>query len=234
MRRLCATHEIHTKIQLTKNTSLFMNIGILGAGRLGGTLSQLFVEAGHEVAVANASGPESMEDLSEVLGPQLHTVPPVRAIQFGDVVFLAIPFRKRDSLPDAHHFAEKVVVDAMNPYTENFHVMDLGDDTSSELVAAQLPDATVVKAFNTIHWETLRDFGHPELPESERIAIFLAGDDPDAKVVVADLIRDLGFGPVDVGGLVSGGELLEPGSALYKREISTEEARKTVRRLRAQ
>ncbi|WP_049917701.1 NADPH-dependent F420 reductase [Haloferax denitrificans] len=210
-----------------------MDIGILGAGRLGGTLAQLLVEADHEVAIANDSGVESMADLSETLGPQLRAVEPTRAIRFGDVVFLAIPFRERDSLPDSDHFAEKIVVDAMNPYTENFHVIDLGDDTSSELVAAQLPDAQLVKSFNTIHWETLRDLGHPDLPESERLAVFLAGDDSDAKARVAGLIRDIGFGPVDVGGLVSGGELLEPGSALYKREITVDEARETVRTLRA-
>ncbi|ELZ97956.1 coenzyme F420-dependent NADP oxidoreductase [Haloferax mucosum ATCC BAA-1512] len=210
-----------------------MEIGILGSGRLGGTLAQLFVEAGHEVAIANARGPESMQDLAETLGPRLTPKTQEQAVQFGSLVFLALPFRKRESLPDADRFAEKIVVDAMNPYTENFHVIDLDEDTSSELVAAQLPEASVVKAFNTIHWETLRDFGHPELPESERYAIFLAGDDPKAKTTVADLIRDIGFGPVDVGGLVPGGELLEPGSALYKRETSTIEAHETVRKLRA-
>ncbi|ADE02195.1 MULTISPECIES: NADPH-dependent F420 reductase [Haloferax] len=210
-----------------------MDIGILGAGRLGGTLAQLLVESNHEVAIANDSGVESLEDLSETLGPQLRPVEPKQAVRFGDVVFLAIPFRERDSLPDAARFAEKIVVDAMNPYTENFHVIDLGDDTSSELVASQLPDARLVKSFNTIHWETLRDLGHPDLPESERLAVFLAGDDSDAKARVAGLIRDIGFGPVDVGGLVSGGELLEPGSALYKREITVEEAQDTVQTLRA-
>ena len=208
-----------------------MNVGVLGAGRLGGTLAQLFVETGHEVAIANESGPESLTDLSDVLGAQLHAVTPKRAIQFGDVVFLAIPFRKRETLPPADAFAEEIVVDATNPYTSTYHVMDLGDRTSSEVIAAQLPDARIVKAFNTIYWETLRDFGHPELPESERFAIFLAGDDPEAKAIVSDLIRDIGFGPVDTGPLATGGALLEPGSALYNREISTAEARDKTQEL---
>ncbi|KTG26595.1 NADPH-dependent F420 reductase [Haloferax profundi] len=208
-----------------------MDIGILGAGRLGGTVAQLFVEAGHHVAIANTSGPDSLEDLSETFGSSLDAVVPEQAVEFGDVVFLAVPFRRRQSLPDADTFADKVVVDAMNPYTENFHVIDLGDRTSSEVVASQLSDARVVKAFNTIYWETLRDFGHPELDESERFAIFLAGDDAEAKAVVAELIRDIGFGPVDVGPLVSGGSLLEPGAALYNREISTAEAREKTQEL---
>ncbi|KAB1190007.1 NADP oxidoreductase [Haloferax sp. MBLA0076] len=208
-----------------------MDIGILGAGRLGGTVAQLFVEVGHHVAIANTSGPDSLEDLSETFGSNLDAVEPEQAVVFGEVVFLALPFRRRASLPDADAFADKVVVDAMNPYTENFHVIDLGDRTSSEVVASQLPDARVVKAFNTIYWETLRDFGHPELDEPERFAIFLAGDDAEAKAVVAELIRDIGFGPVDVGSLASGGSLLEPGAALYNREISTAEAREKTQEL---
>ena len=207
-----------------------MNIGVLGAGKVGATAAQLFVEVGHEVAIANRSGPDSMDDLAENL-PRITPVEPARAVEFGELVLLAIPFRERQTLPDGELFADRIVVDAMNPYTEDYHVMDLGDDTSSELVAAQLPDARVVKAFNTMYWETLRDRGHPELPESERFAIFLAGDDPEAKAVVSDLISDIGFGPVDTGSLADGGALQEPGSVFYHREISTAEAREKVRQL---
>lgn len=208
-----------------------MNIGILGAGRLGGTLAQLLVERGHDVAIANTRGPESLADLSDVLGADLRAVDPEPAVALGDVVFLALPFRRRETLPRADLFEDKIVVDATNPYTENYHVIDLGDQTSSEVIADHLPDARVVKAFNTMYWETLRDYGHPELPESDRFAVFLAGDDPAAKDVVADLIRDIGFGPVDTGSLATGGALLEPGAAFYNREISTAEARDKTREL---
>ncbi|WP_410767666.1 NADPH-dependent F420 reductase [Haloferax sp. DFSO60] len=208
-----------------------MKIGVLGAGRLGGTVAQLLVEEGHEIAIANRSGPQSLADLSEVLGPRLHAVSPEEAVRFGRVVFLAIPFRDRESLPDASLFEGKIVVDAMNPYTDDFHVIDLGDETSSELVARQLPGARVVKAFNTMYWETLRDFGHRNLPESERFALFVAGDDDQAKAVVSDLVRELGFGPVDVGQLATGGRLMEPGGPLYAREFSTPDARNAVANL---
>jgi predicted dinucleotide-binding enzyme len=156
---------------------------------------------------------------------------PEEAVRFGHVVFLAIPFRKRASLPDASLFEGKIVVDAMNPYTDDFHVIDLGEDTSSELVARQLPEARVVKAFNTMYWETLRDFGHPNLSESERFAIFVAGDDEESKAIVSDFVRELGFGPVDVGQLASGGRLMEPGGPLYSREFSTDDARDAVAKL---
>ncbi|MFC7205440.1 NADPH-dependent F420 reductase [Haloferax namakaokahaiae] len=209
-----------------------MKIGVVGAGRLGGTVAQLLVEAGHEVAIANRSGPQSLDDLSEMLGPRLHPAEPDTAVEFGHVVFLAIPFRNRGSLPDASLFEGKIVVDAMNPYTDDFHVIDLGEDTSSELVARQLPAARVVKAFNTMYWETIRDFGHPDLPESERFALFVAGDDDEAKGVVSDLVRELGFGPVDAGQLESGGRLMEPGGPLYSREFSTPDARDAVAKLR--
>ncbi|ELZ84770.1 coenzyme F420-dependent NADP oxidoreductase [Haloferax elongans ATCC BAA-1513] len=207
-----------------------MKIGILGAGKVGATAAQLFVEVGHEVAIANRSGPDSLADLAENL-PRITPVEPARAVEFGELVLLAIPFRERETLPDAELFDNRIVVDAMNPYTEDYHVMDLGDATSSELIAKQLPGARVVKAFNTMYWETLRDKGHPEISESERFAIFLAGDDPEAKAVVADLVRDIGFGPVDTGSLEDGGALQEPGSVFYHREISTAEAREKVRQL---
>ncbi|WP_396613438.1 NADPH-dependent F420 reductase (plasmid) [Haloferax sp. S1W] len=209
-----------------------MNIGILGAGKVGATAAQLFVEVGHDVAIANRSGPSSMDDLAENL-PRLEPVTPERAVEFGEVVLLAIPFRERESLPDAELFEGRIVIDAMNPYTEDFHVMDLGNDTSSELVAEQLPGARVVKAFNTMYWETLRDRGHSELPEEERFAVFVAGDDPEAKAIASDLIRDIGFGPVDTGSLAEGGALQEPGSVFYHREISTAEAREKARQLSA-
>jgi len=101
-------------------------------------------------------------------------------------------------------------------------VLDL-PRTSSEYVAEQLPGARVVKAFNTMYWETLRDAAGRE--GADRLAVFVAGDDAEAKALVAGLVEDVGFVPVDTGGLVDGGRRQQPGTPLYDRPMTETEAR---------
>lgn len=112
----------------------------------------------------------------------------------------------------------------MNPYAANFSIIDLGDDTSSEATARRLPGARVVKAFNTTFWRHLARQGRPEVPMTERRAIPLAGDDADAKAVVARLIEEIGFAPMDTGGLREGGRRQQPGTPLYNRDLTQREA----------
>jgi predicted dinucleotide-binding enzyme len=102
--------------------------------------------------------------------------------------------------------------------------LDEGKTTSSEMLAAHLQGAKIVKAFNTIWFEHLRTQGNSELPIEERRVIFLAGDDAAAKRLIAGLIEDVGFGPVDTGGLNDGGLAQQPGSAIYNRDLTAGEA----------
>src|SRR5215212_8737833 len=115
-----------------------MRIGILGSGNIGGTCARLFADAGHEVAISNSRGPESLTGFVDRIGHGARTVTPEEAVDFGEVVLLAIPWRLREQLPDAQRFYGKVVVDAMNPYAENFEVIDLEPSSSSEEVVEQL------------------------------------------------------------------------------------------------
>ncbi len=205
-----------------------MRIGILGAGHIGGTAAKLFAQAGHEVAVSNSRGPESLAALVSSLGPGARAATPADAARFGEIVLLAIPWRKMDELPPADLFAGKVVVDAMNPYTATGRVMDLGQRTSSEEVAKRLPGARLVKAFNTMGWKTL-ETGSRKPPSEHRLAIFLAGDDAAAKSTVARLIDEIGFGPIDTGSLRDGGSRQQPGSPVYGRPLTVREAKRTLR-----
>jgi hypothetical protein len=82
-----------------------------------------------------------------------------------------------------------------------------------------------------MHWETLRDESRPTAPASERLALFLAGDDPEAKAVVSDLVAEIGFTPVDTGSLAAGGRLQEPGSPIYNDPMRPAEARATLAEL---
>ncbi len=207
-----------------------MKIGMIGAGHIGGTLARLFAEAGHEVALSNAHGPESLADLVNTLGPNVHALRIDDAAVFGEIVVLAIPWRVRRGLPAPETVQGKIVVDAMNPYTPEGGLYDLGDTTSSEDVQARLPGGRLVKAFNTMYYERLAHDGRTDLPLHKRLALFLAGDDADAKRIVARLIEQIGFDPIDSGSLREGGRRQQPGSPIYNQAITGEQA---LQRLKA-
>ncbi|MBC8074763.1 MAG: NADPH-dependent F420 reductase [Chloroflexales bacterium] len=205
-----------------------MDIGIIGAGNVGATLARLFDQAGHRVAISNSRGAESLAALVASLGPQVQALAAEDAVRFGQLVLLALPWRTRDQLPDAALFADKIVLDATNPYNATGGLYDLGDSTSSEAIAAQLTNARIVKAFNTIYYQHLASRGQLAAPPNERHAIFLAGDDDDAKAVVARLITDIGFAPVDTGTLREGGRRQQPGTPIYNVPMTGADARRRL------
>jgi len=90
-----------------------MRIGIIGAGHIGGTAATLFVRAGHQVAVSNSRSPESLTSMVANLGPNARATTPADAVQFGEVILLAIPWRKMDELPPSDLFQGKIAVDAI-------------------------------------------------------------------------------------------------------------------------
>lgn len=205
-----------------------MRIGIVGAGMIGGTAARLLVRAGHEVAVSNSRGPETLRELVDELGPAARAGTAEDVARFGDVVLLAVPWRNPEGLPPAELLRGKIVIDAMNPYTLDGGVTDLGDSTSSEETLKRLPGVRLVKAFNTIWYQHLATRGRTDVPPDERHAIFVAGDDEEAKAVVSRLIEEIGFAPVDTGGLRDGGRRQQPGTALYNQVLTGAEARAMV------
>ena len=205
-----------------------MRIGIVGAGMIGGTLARLFARAGHEVAVSNSRGPETLRQLVEEAGPRVHAATVEEAASFGEVVLLAVPWRTPEALPPAYLLEGKIVIDAMNPYAEGGGITDLGDSSSSEETQKRLPGARLVKAFNTIWYQHLATRGQASLPLEERHAIFVAGDDAEAKATVSRLIEEMGFAPVDTGGLRDGGRRQQPGTPLYNQVLTGAEARALV------
>jgi len=204
-----------------------MKIGLIGTGMIGGTLAHLLAPLGHEVAVSNRRGPESLQPMLAELGPTAHAMTVEEAARWADVVVLAVPWRSPEALPPPEAVEGKVVVDAMNPYRAWGGTYDLGDSTSSEETHKRLPGARLVKAFNTIYFRHLATEGRTDLPEDDRRAIFVASDDPAAKSTVAALIRQLGFAAVDAGTLHDGRHL-EPGSPVYNQQMSAREARERL------
>jgi 8-hydroxy-5-deazaflavin:NADPH oxidoreductase len=204
-------------------------VGIIGAGNIGATAARLLVEAGHEVAVSNSRGPETLAGLVRELGPRALAMTPEAASRWADFVLLAVPWRNPEALPPADAVAGKIVIDAMNPYRMNGSVEDLGASTSSEETGKRLPGARIVKAFNTIWAKHLAERGRRDLPLADRHAIFVAGDDADAKKTVMALIEAIGFGPVDTGSLAEGGRRQEPNTALYDKVLTQREGQALVK-----
>lgn len=128
-----------------------MNIGILGAGRMGQTLARLLVDAGHRVRLANSRGPESLRPLIAELGPGAVAGTSEEIVAFADVVVLATRWEQTPAaVKGLGPWNGEVVIDTTNnrtgPRPED--LIDLGGRTSSEVVADLLPGARVVKAFN--------------------------------------------------------------------------------------
>lgn len=206
-----------------------MHIGIVGSGNIGATAARLFLKAGHEVALSNSRGPETLRELVDQLGTGARAMTVADAVAYGEVVLIAIPFGNYTALP-AGGFSGKIVIDAMNYYPQRdgyYTELDLERTTSSEMLANHLLGARVVKAFNTIYYEQLAGQGNIDLPIDERRAIFIAGDDPEAKQVVAKLIAQIGFGPVDTGTLAEGRQQ-QPGTPVYNRDLTAHEGRKAL------
>lgn len=180
-----------------------MNIGIIGAGNIGGTLTRRFTAAGHQVFVANSRGPETLKDLAAETGATPVTVD--QAAQAGEVVIVTIPLKNIPSLPNAL-FAKTpknvVVVDTSNYYPQqrDGRIEEIEDGlTESQWVEKQL-GRPVVKAFNNIYAEHLGELGRPA-GSAGRIALPVAGDDAAAKKIVLQLIDEIGFDGVDAGKL---------------------------------
>jgi len=203
-----------------------MNIGIIGAGNIGGTLAELFARAGHQVALSNSRGPETLNNRVAELGPNVTAMTARDTARFGEIVIEAIPFGRYRDLP-AEELVGKIVVSASNYYPERDGEVDLRGGTQTELVARHLGGSRVVKAFNTIFWKHLLEQGDTQLPPDERRAIFIAGDDAEAKRVIAGLIEELGFAAVDTGTL-AGSTVQEPGAPVYNQELTAAEARERL------
>ncbi len=203
-----------------------MKIGIVGSGNIGANAARLFVRAGHEVVLSNSRDGQGLEELVAEHGAKARAATIEEAAHFGEVVLLAIPFGKFRTLPE-RAFDGKVVIDAGNYYPERdgkFAELDSDETTSSELMSAHLKGARLVKGFNTIWFKHLVSQGDTSRPLEDRRAIFIAGDDSEAKEIVARLIEEIGFAAVDNGFLHVGGRSQQPGTAVYNKDVTAKDA----------
>lgn len=206
-----------------------MKIGIIGAGNIGSALTQRFSELGHDVSVANSRGPDTLRELEASTGATAVTTR--EAARDKDVVVVTIPERKVAELPkDLFEGvpADVVVIDTGNYYPRH-------RDGRIEEIEAGMPESVwvteqigrpVIKTFNNIYAEHLRDHGRPA-GSSGRIALPVAGDDPTAKSTVMKLVDELGFDPVDAGSLKESWRQ-QPGSPVYAADHDADGVREAL------
>ncbi len=190
-------------------------VGLIGSGRIGGTVARLGVAAGHPVVLSNSRGAETLTGLVRELGPLARAATGAQAAAAGDIVVVTIPFKAYRSVP-VEPLAGKVVVDTGNYYPQRdgqIADLDSGSVTSSELLQRHLPTSAVVKAFNNIFVKHLQSLGRPS-GAADRTFLPIAGDDPDAKSAMTAFLDSIGYGAIDVGPLAEGWRQ-QPGMPAY-------------------
>jgi predicted dinucleotide-binding enzyme len=196
-----------------------MKIGIIGAGHIGGNLAQLLVRHGHDVSIANSRGPQTLTEVAARTGAT--PVEAVDAARDAEVVIVAVPLIAVARLPKGILDPAKpdaAVIDTNNYYSQRDGQITPIDDgeTSSRWVADQL-GRPVVKVFNNIYSSQL--LSRPQPPGTDnRRALPVAGDDAKTKRVVLDLLDEIGFDAVDVGGLDDSWRY-EPGTPPYGPDV---------------
>ena len=180
-----------------------MRVGILGSGLMGGKLGTLFARAGHDVVFSYARSREKLEELAERAGGRARAGTPREAARDADAVLLAVHWSRLDDvLEQAGDLSGKVVVTCSLPMDDdNTRLVIAHTSSGAEALAARLPEARVVCAFNTVPSEVLFGVFESRSPEGARPSLVSCGDDSGAKRVAAELIRDSGFDPVDAGPL---------------------------------
>ena len=196
-----------------------MKIAVLGVGHIGSTVGRLWHSAGHETTFAGRDEREP-RDLAAELGARAHAATVAGAVAAADVVLVAVPGTAVTSvLTAAGRLDGKVVIDAANMMGQ--------DRLSLRQLAESFPAARWARAFNTLQARVLADENH-RLP---RWVLFLSGDG-QAKPVVAQLIEDAGFEPLDLGG-IDDSRFQEPGSALWNTTLEPGAARALAARVGA-
>jgi 8-hydroxy-5-deazaflavin:NADPH oxidoreductase len=201
-----------------------LKIGMVGSGREGGALGTAFVKAGHQVMFSSRH-PEQLKGLVDGLGPRAQAGTVEQAIAFGDVVAIVVPYTAMEQIGKDHAAAlakKALVIDVSNPIARRD-----GDDLAKWVeqqggaglaTAKLLPGARIVRAFNAINYAKLSEDAHRP---GELVGVPIAGDDQNALAIASNLIREIGFEPVVVGGL-SMGKFLVPGTPLGGEHTSAE------------
>jgi predicted dinucleotide-binding enzyme len=207
-----------------------LKIGIIGTGRIGGTLARYWVRAGNEVLVSSRH-PEELHSLVQELGSRAHAGTPLQAAQFGLVVLVSVPY---SAMPELERdvsaaLAGKVIIDTSNPVSgRDGAVAPPAQKLGAGLATAKyLHNQRVVRAFNCIPAATLANESNRQ---PERLAIPIGGDDAEALHIAMGLVRETGFDPVVVGSLARTRQF-DLGQPLAQGQLTAAELRRRIAQL---
>jgi 8-hydroxy-5-deazaflavin:NADPH oxidoreductase len=204
-------------------------IAVLGAGHSGPVIARAAVEAGYPVSIAASADPGRIALITKVLVPGAQPGWAADAVADADVVVLAIPIH-RFSAFDPDLVAGKLVIDVMNYWPPVDGVQAMFEDSqrgTSEIVQDRLARSTVVKTLNHLGYHELDEERRP-LGSPERMAVGVAGDDPDAVDVVAEIIERIGFDTVRLDSLREG-RIFEAGGPVFGASLRLAEFERAVR-----
>lgn len=210
-----------------------MNIGIIGSGQIGSTLTRRFRDIGLAVRVTNSRGPDSLADLARETGAIASTLDEV--VRLSDLVVLTIPLRNVASLPSrlfADGPAGQIVVDTCNyyPRERDGRIAPIEEGLTESGWVEQRIGHRVVKVFNSIYAKSLLENGKaPGTPG--RIALAVAGDDAGEKAVVMGLVDRIGFDAVDAGTIADSWRQ-QPGSPVYCQDFDAPGVRAALQQAR--
>ena len=193
----------------------FPTIAVLGAGHVGPTIARVAIDAGYQVSIAASGDPEQIALITQVLAPGAEPRWAADAVEGSDMVVLAIPLHRFAAL-DPALVADKLVVDMMNYWPPIDGVQEMFDDRwygSSEIVQHRLARSKIVKTLNHIGYHELEDERRP-VGSQDRRALGVAGNDPDAVDVVAEVIERIGYDTVQLNSLRAG-RILQPGGPVF-------------------
>lgn len=203
-------------------------IGVVGSGRVGGTLGSIWAKTGHEVMFSSRNI-EHDRKLAASLGGQARAGTPREAAAFGEVLLVSVPYR---ALPEVGKelgdlLKGKVLIDTCNPFvSRDGEIATWAREKGAGLASAELlPGARIVRAFNAVGYARMGS-AHEQ---PGRVGMPIAGDDPAAIEIATRLIRDIGYEPVLIGPLAMG-KYLMPGTPLAG-EHTPDEIRRIAARL---
>jgi len=210
------------------NNAAKLRIGVIGSGHIGGTIGGLWVKDGHKVLFSSRH-PEELKDMVSGLGELAQAGTVDQAIAFGDVVFIAVPYKALPQVGQDYGAAlkGKIVLDACNA-TAARDGADLAEEVEKNGIGVTsqkyLPGTRLVRAFNTLNYLIFaREANRPD----PKLAIPIAGDDAEAVKVAAGLVRDAGFDPVVVGSLKDASRF-QRGTPGYGQEVTAAELKQKL------
>lgn len=204
-----------------------LRIGIIGSGNIGGTIGGLWAKAGHPVLFSSRH-PEELRDLVASLGPLARAGTVAQAIDFGQALFIAVPYGALPQIGRDYGAAlkGKIVLGACNAVNARDGAVadEVERDGIGVVSQRYLPGTRLVRAFNTLSFRIFAREAHRSAPE---LAVPIAGDDAAAVQVAAGLVRDAGFDPVIVGTLADA-RRFQRGGPGYGQDVSADQLRKKL------